>query len=360
MKKEADMRRVVEVITGVFVTVFFLSVLTAGVTWAEKEKFELSFLGPYADKHPTVVNGFIPWMKMLEKRSGGRLKIRNFNPGTLCPQREMPGCMEAGTVDIGGAFNGLNPGKFPLNELMELPFLVPSAEVGSLVVWDLYQRFPAWRDEFKLVKMLWQWSSATFQLHTTKKLVKTRGDLKGMKVLGFSPRILDVVKTLGASPVQIKPMEAYLALERGMADGILLPLAPVKSFKITDAAKYHTIVDAMVGAFWVGVNWDLWRRLPKDLQELLVETTKGKMAKISGTTLDAGARGDAEWMKSQGHKFHVLTPAEKKRWVDAIRPIHKAWLKKMEAKGYKNIREIYDTAVTLSKKYAKTTGRGYE
>ena len=354
------MKTVFRVIIGVFVTACVLSFLTVGATWAEKEKFELSFIGPYADKHPTVINGFFPWMKKLEKQSGGRLKVRYFIPGTLCPQREVPESTEAGAVDIGSSFLGMSPGKFPLNEVMELPFLVPSAEAGSLLVWDLYQRFPQWQKEFKGMKLLWQWSSATFQIHTTKKMVRTLDDLKGMKILGFSPTILNIIKALGASPVQIKPMESYLALERGMADGILLPLAPVRSFKISDAAKYHTIVDTHVGPFWAGVNWDVWKSLPKDLQKLLIDTTGKKMAKICGTTLDAGAKNDAEWMKSHGHKFYVIPPKEKKRWVAATQPIHEKWLKKMEKKGFKNIRQIYDTAVKLGKEYAKTTGRGYE
>ena len=354
------MRRTIKIIMAVSLTAFFLSVLSPNTSLAGEEEFKLSFTSAYADKHPTVINGFLPWTKNLWERSHGRLKIRYFNPGTLGPEREVPDSTEAGAIDIGASFCGYNPGKFPLNEMMQLPFMVPSAEAGSLLVWDLYQRYPAWRAEFKMVRLLWQWTSATYQLHTTKKLVRTLEDLRGMKILGFSPRTLDIVKSLGAIPVQIKAMEAYLALERGVADGILLPLAPVKSFKITDAAKYHTIVDSHLGPFWAGVNWDLWKRLPADLQKLLVETTGEKMARVSGITLDAGAREDAKWMKEQGHEFYVLPPDEKKRWVHAIQPLHENWLIMMESKGYDNIREMYNTAVKLGKEYAKTTGRGYE
>jgi TRAP-type C4-dicarboxylate transport system substrate-binding protein len=347
-------------ILGILVAACILSLSQTNFSWAGEKSFELSFTGPYADKHPTVINAFVPWMKELKKDSGNKLEVRYFNPGTLCPEREVPESTEAGSVDIGSSVCGLSPGKFPLNELMELPFLVTSAEAGSLIVWDLYQRYPAWQKEFAKVKLLWQWTSATFQLHTTKKLVKTLEDLKGMKILGFTPRILDIIKALGASPVQIKPMESYLALERGMADGILLPLAPLKSFKITDAAKYHTIMDALVVPFWAGLNLDVWKDLPKDLKKLLKDTTGGKMAKICGATLDQGAKNDAKWMKAQGHVFYVLPLEEKKKWVGATQSIHQKWLKKMEKKGYKDIRPMYDAAMQLAEKYNKTTGKGYE
>jgi len=351
------MKTAFRVITGVFAAAVCLSFMAVNASWAGEKKTELSFTATYTDKHPTVVNGFFPWMKKIQEESGNRLEIRYFNPGTLCPEREVPESTELGLVDMGASYCGMSPGKFPLNELMELPFLVTSAESGSLVVWDLYERYPSWRKEFRKVKTLWQWTSATFQIHTTKKLVKTLEDLKGMKILGFSPRILDIIKALGASPVQIKPMESYLALERGMADGILLPLAPVKSYKITDAAKYHTIADVMVGPFWAGVNWDVWKELPKEVQKLLADTTGKKMAKICGQTLDEGAEKDAKWMKEQGHEFYVLPPEEKKKWVNAVQSIHEKWLVKMEKKGYKDIRKMYESAKELANKYNETVGK---
>ena len=354
------MKRFYTTLVVIILSVCFLLTYTIDALCGEQETFELSFVGPYADRHPTVRNGLNPWIKMLTERSNGRLRVRYFEPGKLCPQREVFDCTVAGSIDIGSSFCGLSPGKFPLNELLELPFIVPSAEAGSLLVWDLYQQYPAWRAEFDSVKTLWQWTSATFQINTTKKLVRTLDDLKGMKIVAWSPRVYEIVAKLGARPVEMLPPDTILPLERGMVDGVMCPLAPIRSFRISDAAKYHTIADISVGPFWAGVNWDLWKRLPSDLQDLLKETTGAKMTKVCGLTLDEGAREDSIWMKEQGHEFYVLPPAEKKRWANALRPIREAWLKKMEKKGFKNIRQIYDTAIRLGERYAKTTGRGYQ
>ena len=41
-------------------------------------------------------------------------------------------------IDIGSNYCGRNPGKFLLNTVMELPMIVPGAEGGSLVTWELY------------------------------------------------------------------------------------------------------------------------------------------------------------------------------------------------------------------------------
>ncbi|HUT43207.1 MAG TPA: hypothetical protein VMW95_02630, partial [Desulfobacterales bacterium] len=140
--------------------------------FAKSKTYKLSFTTIYMDKHPTVQNAFLPWTKEVEALSKGRIKLTYFNPNTLCPAINNYDSTVNGVVDISGQYCGRNPGKFPLNESMELPMIVPSAEAGSLVTWALYNQFPDWQNEYKDIKILWQWSSATYQIHTTKRLVK--------------------------------------------------------------------------------------------------------------------------------------------------------------------------------------------
>lgn len=355
MSKRFMSAMVVTIIAG-------LLVFTAGVSpsLAGEKKFDLSFTSAYFDKHPTVKNGWIPWADRIREASKGRLNIEYFNPNTLCPSKDNFDSTVDGILDIGANYNGLNPGKFPISEVMELPLMVPSAEAGALVTWDLYTKYPEWRNEYKGVEILWQWTSATYQLHTTKKLVKNLDDLKGMKILCWSPKLIEIMKMLGANPIQVQPPDSYLALQRGMAEGVLCPLAPVKSFKITDAAKYHTIVDLLVGPFWAGANPDVWASLPDDLKKMMKETTGRKLAVISGKTLDEGAAGDSAWMKSKGHEFYELPDAERALWAEKVMPLREKWVSDMEAKGFKNARQILEDAISLGEKYAKVTGRGYK
>ncbi|MBN2059869.1 MAG: TRAP transporter substrate-binding protein [Deltaproteobacteria bacterium] len=351
---------IASILTILLITLFPLFGMNPSNGYAANKDFELSFTSEYMDKHPTVKNAFLPWAKEVEEMTSGRVKITYFNPNTLAPAKDSYDSTVSGLIDIGAGYCGMNPGKFLLNEAIELPMIVPSAEAGSLVTWDLYNKFPEWRNEYKEVKMLWQWASATYQLHTTKKLVKTLDDLNGMKIIGWSQQLLEILKALGASPMQIAPTDTYLALQRGMADGVLCPLAPVRSYKISDATKYHTIVDINVGPFWAGINMDLWNDLSEEIQKVFIETTGSKMAMASGKTLDMGAVEDVKWMKTQGHTFYALSDKEKDEWFASLKNMHDNWVRKMESKGYKNAGDILKEAMRLGKEYAKTTGRGYE
>jgi TRAP-type C4-dicarboxylate transport system substrate-binding protein len=323
------------------------------------EKFELKFACEYMDRHPTSVNAFIPWIKKMGELSQGRLQIQFYNPNAICPAKETYASTVAGAVDIGASATIWVPGKFNLSEIIELPFLFNGAESASLTMWELYKRFPEWRQEYKEVKMLWQWASALYQLHTVKKPVRTLEDLNGLKLISWTAPMNKVIRMLGAIPVDGAPADTYLALERGMADGVLCPLAPMRSFKITDAAKHHTIINLSASGFWAGVNQAKWNSLPPDLQKIIEESTGDKMAQLAGKTLDEGAIQDAHWMKEQKHSFYVLSPAEKEKWKEKLKPITDEWLEKMDQRGYKNVKEIYEATVSLAKQYNEKTKGGY-
>jgi TRAP-type transport system periplasmic protein len=337
-------------------TTMILSGVIAG--WSA-EKFELKFACEYMDRHPTSINAFIPWTKQMGELSQGRLQIQFYNPNSLCPNNQTYASTVAGAVDIGAVGTIWNVGKFNLAEIIELPFLFNGAESASITMWELYNRFPEWREEYKEVKMLWQWASALFQLHTVKKPVRTLEDLKGMKLISWSASMNNLIRMLGANAIDGKPTDTYLALERGMADGVFCPLAPLRSFKISDAAKHHTIINLNAAGFWAGMNQAKWNSLPPDLQKLISESTGEKMAQLAGKTLDEGAIQDSKWMKENKHNFYVLSPAEKEKWSAKLQPVTEEWFKKMEQKGYKNVREIHKATVSLGKEYNEKFKGGY-
>ena len=333
--------------------------LTMGLLFlssAQKPAFaadiELKLQSHYPEVHYTVKTAIKPWMKTVEERSGGKVKIHFFPQRAIAKEEETYDAVKVGLLDIGTASTSRPPGKFPLNDLITLPLLFPDAKVGSLAVWEIYKRFPAWQKEFSATKVLWEWTSAPFQIATTKKPVLKLEDLKGLKIIGWIPTLLEIIRALGANPMQVPPLDTYLALERGMADGVCTPYAPMRSLKLSDATKHHTSAGILVMPFYAAMNQSKFNSLPPDIQKI-IETTGGDMARICGEALNRGQAEDVKWMKSKGLKFYDLPAEEKKRWVKAIMPIREKWLNKMESKGYKNIREMFKTAIELSEKLTK-------
>jgi len=324
-----------------------------------QDPVELNFVSAYVDAHPTTINAFKPWEEKAGQLSNGLLTIQHYAPNTLCPEKEAFDSAVGGFVDIGSGFNGYFPGKFTYSEVMELPLIVKSSESGSLVMMELLEKFPALKEQYSEAELLWMWVSATYNLHTVDKEVRTLEDLKGMKIIGWSPKILQMLKLLGANPLEMVAVDTYMALERGMADGVLCPLAPVKSYKISDIAKYHTIIDLSVGPFFSVMNKEKYAGLPEYAKKIIDDTTGVEMARQCGITLDQGAVADSKWMMENGHNFYVIPDDEREKWVQAVTPMWDEWVVNAEKGGLSNAREVLEAAVELGKKYDAETGRGF-
>lgn len=325
-------------------------ILCAGSAMAAAE-FKLSMTSHFMDKHIVVQQAFLPWAEEIKQATNGRVEIKYFNPNTLAPEPETYAATVKGTVDIAG--NGLNrpTGKFPLSTVMDLPMMATSATAASLANWELFNTFQPLRDELKDVKVLFQWSGVLLELHTSTP-IKSLEELKGKKIIAWSSLWLEMLKLLGANPIQVSAGDAYMALQRGMADGVLVGIANVRPTKIYEACKFTTIIDLGTGSFWGAMNMDRWNSLPEDIKRIIEEKSGEAMARRCGSVLDESVKRDIEWLKQRGHTFIDLPKEELDRWVAAVQPMHQDWIKQMKDKKLPMVDEIYETAVNVGKKHS--------
>ena len=301
---------------------------------------ELIYQGSHPRPQYLVQTAFIPFAMRLGEESGGRLKVTYYDGGAIAPDA-LEGVV-TNIINIGHYSPQSAPGMYPLGEVMGLPFIVPSSTVGGMVGTHLMETFPEWRAEYPPeVKVLHHFCSATYNLHMIDGFVKTAADLKGKTIIGIDAPGLELLELLGATPIGLAGGDWYLSLERGMADGILCPLAPIRAMKITDICKYHTIVNTNLFLFVVLINRGYYDSLPLDLQQMIDREAGMKGSELFGHGLDKGAVADCEWMKGEGHEFYVLPPEELAKWTEAIMPMREAWIANVEAKGLPG-REVLD------------------
>ena len=116
-------------------------------------------------------------------------------------------------------------------------------------------------------------SGIPFQFYVNKP-VKGLDDLKGMK-LRCSPTLIPFLKKIGASPVMMPPGDIYTGMERGVVQGYVWPAAQIREWGWEKVTKYvlepatpYQAIDVVL------VNLDVWKKLPKQIQELLIESAK--------------------------------------------------------------------------------------
>ena len=115
-----------------------LAIVTAA-SGANAEILRLSSFEPPV-AHVTK-NILTPWAADVNAASGGELDIQIFPGGTLGrnPAQQLK-LVEDGVADIAWVIPGYTPGRFNEGTVAELPFLVPSATIGSDAMWDLYEQ----------------------------------------------------------------------------------------------------------------------------------------------------------------------------------------------------------------------------
>jgi len=296
---------------------------------------------------------FVPWAKMVEEKTGGKVKVKIFPSELLSKARDTYEAVINGTADIGFSHLGLNPGVFTINQIFGLPFIYPEAPMGSRVITEVFEKEPVLQSEFKDVKVLWFMSSTMLRLHTSTKPVRTLEDLKGMKIrTGGGPQAA-TLKALGATPVAISPPDVYTALERGTVDGLTFPWEAVDSYKIDEVTRYHNTAGLWGGPFYVIMNLKKYNSLPPDVQKG-IDSVSGKWASEFSTDLrekaDIGSREKIRGLK--GHEFIDFSRDEVARWKSAAMPIWEEFITSAEKKSIP-AKKVLDEVNSTVQKYSK-------
>src|SRR5262245_3873117 len=318
-----------------------------------QQKYERKLAYFVGDQH-AMSQWLIKWSESLEKGSGGRLVVKRFPSAQMGPTPQHYDFARTGQADASWFLHGGTPGRFPLTEIINLPFMVGSSEIGTKVL-ERPGLGPKYLDaEHKGLKVLMLFTHQPGGPHTTKKAIRNLDDFKGLRLRFASPTVRDLVAALGATPVGVPPTEIGEQLNKGTIDGAFMDYGGVGiAFKLGGTIKYSTELYAYVTSFGLGMNEDFWAKLPPDLKKLVTDTVTGKEAEV-GKAWDALDVPGKKAVIDGGGEAIRFSPAEMARVRKIGAEVSESKVKEYEAKGMP-ARDIYNTMRQLSEKHAKTS-----
>ena len=324
----------------------------AGAAQAQ-QKTEMKLAYFVGDQH-AMSQWLIKWSEQLEKGSGGRIAVKRFPSAQMGPTPGHYDFARTGQADVSWFLHGGTPGRFPLTELINLPFMAGSAEIGTKVINDSQLRAKYLDAEHKGIKVLMLFTHQPGGPHTTKKAIRSLDDFKGLRLRFASPTVRDLVQALGATPVGVPPTEIAEQLQKGTIDGAFMDYGGVGiAFKLGGTIKYSTELYAYITSFGLGMNEDYWNKLSPDLKKLVTDSVTGKEAEV-GKAWDALDVPGKKAVMDGGGEAVKFSAAE----MDKVRKIgadvSEAKVKEYEAKGMP-ARAIYNEMRALSEKHAKTS-----
>jgi TRAP-type C4-dicarboxylate transport system substrate-binding protein len=322
----------------VFTCLILVTTLVPSIVFGATElKFCNYFPAPSAQSK--IGEAFI---KDLEARSGGQLKITYFPAGTLLTAPKMYDGVAEGIADIGLSNIGYTFGRFRMTEVLDLPVGFPNAWVANHVANDFFKQFKP--KEWDKIHMLSMHTSPVNVVLSATKPVNKMEDLKGMTLrgLGF---IAEVVTALGATPRPIPTPEAYEAMQKKVIDGLMIPMETMRAFRYAEVAKYVTECWGIgqVYTFYLVMNKDTWNKLPANIQKIFNEYPFEEKFAAMWNEIDIDGKN---YGKEKGLQYIELPSAEITKWKKAVEPVLDTYVKKMIASGYneKETRELINYA----------------
>jgi len=331
--------------TKIFVTFVFFVVISVGFSGlAQSETIKLRFSNFLPAQHPqNKVQS--AWAEKIGKLTNGKVNIKMFSGGALGKPTTQFMSLKKGVSDIAFVVPSYTPGEFPLTSFIDLPFIFESGEKASKVLWKVYEKYL--RDEYKDVVTLWMYTTEPGMFHTTKKQVKTLEDLKGLKLHTTGATSANAMTKLGAVPMMGNIMEWYESMERGVSDGVQVPMNTMPGFRFQEVVHYHTMTNFAVASFLVAMNKKAFNKLPADVQKVIMDNSGLEMAAISGKTYDKIGEFGIGMAKKAGNTFYYLPSEERKRWVEKTLPVSEEWVKNMGKKGLPG-KKVLEYALELS------------
>ena len=293
----------------------------------------LKFAHPYPAMHAQHKGVLVPWAKKVEEACGGDLKIKFIPGGALGKPGQAYAMVEKNIADIGWDIADYSPGRFPLTTVIELPFMVSSAEKASVALWKTYEQFPEFQKEYADTKLLMLSCHGPGVFATVKKPVKSLADLEGMKIKTASSFTTSALQLFGSVPVTQPVTETYTSLERGVLDGVVMPYDGMVIFKVNELLKYYTPSDFYSMVFWVAMNKKKFESLPANIKKVIEENSGLPFSQAHGKSFDESYASMKQICIKTGMQEVNFPKAEMQKLVDLTTPLKEKWVKEMEAKG---------------------------
>ncbi len=269
---------------------------------------------------------YIPWLRQVEKDSGGAVKFKEFWGGQLIrsPRKQYEGMMN-GIQDATNILPSYTHKLFPDFSFNALPFLFKDGEEASYVGWKMYEAGHLRGLDKVYIAVIW--TNDNGGMHFSKKLTKIE-QIKGVKMRAAGPAEAAAIKVMGGVPVGMSITQVAQSLHRGVIQGTFNGWSALRTFKITPLIVTHVDMPFGVRGFFYA--------LPKKVFDGLSGKIKGAIRKNTGLHVsrkfgranqDRGAKFRKNAAKDAKRNIIRPSPADQAGYRKKYQFLHDNWIK---------------------------------
>ena len=334
------MKNVVSKACFVFFLGILLSIVQGTLEVVSSAPITLRFSTHMPARDPIVIS-MVEGLDRIEKKAGGAVKFEKFFDGTLIGVKDSWEELIKGTADIVNISAHNSPGAkvLPLHMMLGNAWIgVKDLRTQLKIQKQLLREFPELAKEWSAVKILSFQGISDINLHSKRK-IQALSDVKGMQIRGIGSWPKATLEKLGASLVAMPITEVYIALQKGIIDGILLDNSALLTYRFTEVVPYTILI----GGVFPGVNnlmcmnLNTWKKLPLNVQKIFEETEEWINERYIQLR-EERMKEAMDFAREKKHQFLTLPKEELAKLHDLLREEAFEEAKKLDAKGLPGIK----------------------
>ena len=310
-----------------------LSAALAGLSpaVAQDKTFELKLSHWVPPSHP-LQKSMEEWGASIEKDSGGTIKYKVFPAQQLGKAFDHYDIARDGIADVAYVAPGYQPGRFPIFDAANLPFMLTNAKGGSAALDEWYRKYAA--KEMQDAKFCFAFAHDPGTFHSRSKKIEVPADIKGMKIRPAHATMASLVTALGGTNVQASAPEVRDILEKGVADAVTFPWGSIVLFGIDKVTKYHMEAALYVTSFvWV-INKSTYAQMSPSQQKVIDNHCNTQWAeRVAAPWADFEHDGIDKLKAEPGQEVYPITDAQLGEWKAAAGPVVQNWAAAVKKTG---------------------------
>jgi TRAP-type C4-dicarboxylate transport system substrate-binding protein len=266
------------------------------------------------------------WGKSVQQATNGTVTFTVFPSQQLGKAFDHYDMARDGIADVTYINPGYQPGRFPIIDAGNLPFLMSNGKGGSQALDAWYRKYAV--TEMKDVKFCLGFVHDYGSFHSRSKKIMVPGDIKGMKIRPAHATMAALVSQLGGTNVQSSAPEVRDIIEKGVADAVTFPWGSIPLFGIDKVTKYHMNTPLYVTAFaWV-MNQRVYDNMsPMQKKAIDDHCTTEWALRVAAPWADYERAGVTKLQgdSASGREVYTISDAQVGEWRKAAEPVTKIW-----------------------------------
>lgn len=304
----------------VFIKTVIATVAMAAMGIASAQEKTIKFANQNALGHP-IIQGMEKFKEIVEKQSGGKLKVNVFPAGALGSDQANVSAIQGGTVEMAAMNSGIFASQVKDFAVFDFPFMFANGKEADAVVDGAFGHKMHVKLEEKGLVGLGYYELGFRHLTNGKRAINKVSDIEGLKLRVIpNPINVDWVKALGANPTPLPFPELYAALEQGAVDGQENPIATINGAKLFEVQKHLALTGHQYNPQSVVISKKFWETLSAAEKKIIADAVT-ESAKFQRATARALEAGTLEGMKKNGMQVTTLPASEMAILREKMKPV---------------------------------------